>query len=311
MHGTRIIKREYQCASLLLQKGKQVVTLQGMIHWGTDEFFRQIQDQINQCRGIILFEDTNYLDPADLVKLSDEDFYELYKKMARSGNKTLEMMTKLLDLKYQWDMLRYPTSPHALCADASWHEMNEFNKYCRAISKESPSSTKKAPAREKTWDLLIKEDRAGRVLLFEIMYQCFRNWRTERKTGKTRIRLSALFERWNKYPGFKNPTKARGVFEDLISYYGSGDPDHEPEDRAFWFDKRERRVFDLVKKIEKLETVEEILILYGAGHLDALKKGLEKLGWKFTGTTTWKTVFVYPFCTTAEMMRALDSITSN
>lgn len=309
MHGNRIVNRQFQTASLIFNKGKQKLTLQGMIHWGTGEFFQKIQGLINQCNGIILMEDTHYLDPADLVKLNDEDFNQFCKMMKGRTNKTLEMMGKLLNLKYQWDVLKYPGPPHALCADTGWHEMNEFNKYSKATAKETGPFADKSSTREKTWDLLIKEDKIGSVLLSEIIHQCFKKRGSEKKGGKTKERLMRLFEKWNEHPGFKNAERAREVFQDLIDYYGSGDPDHEPEDKAFWFDKREQRVFKLVEKIEKLDYIDEILIIYGSGHFEALAKGLKRTKWKPTEEIMWNTPWIFPSYSIKEMMQALDSIT--
>ena len=121
MNGTRVWHRQFQIASMVFYKKEKILLLQGMFHWGTDDFFAAIQQKINACRGIILKEDTGYLDPAEILELDDDDFDMFCSQMDRKTDVVRAAMMVLLGLRYQWDILKYPGPPQALCADVNWH----------------------------------------------------------------------------------------------------------------------------------------------------------------------------------------------
>ena len=135
MNGTRVWNRQFQVASTVFYKKEKILTLQGMVHWGANDFFDVIQDKINLCKGIILKEDNGYLDPAELPDLDDANFDMYCHQLNKKTDKVREAIGSLLGLKYQWDVLKYPGPPRVLCADVNWHEAIAFDTYMHVTSR--------------------------------------------------------------------------------------------------------------------------------------------------------------------------------
>ncbi|MDP3769547.1 MAG: hypothetical protein Q8R40_01240 [bacterium] len=307
MDGYRIKGQDFQAASQAFGKNSQTLLLRGMLHWGTHEFFQSAQNLIDICNGIIVAEQTVYCGPTDLIALNDTDFDALCQSMKENTHNVIDVMTKLLGLYYQWNVVKYPPSPRMLCADISWQEMQGFRTYLKTVN---PHTSDKKIDQQKTWDLMIASGSPGTVLLYKIIHQCFKRLTHERRQGKVRLDLIKLFDAYHSKKGFCNPERAQKVFDNLIGYYGTGHWSVEPEENAFWFDKREQRVIKLIQKIEKLPYTKEILVLYGAGHFRPIKKLLIKNGWHALCDPVWSTAWTFPSCTTQEMMKALNTITS-
>lgn len=302
MRGYRIADHRFQGASQSFEKNGKKLNLVGMLHWGTNEYFQRVQGLINKCQqdqGSIIFEDTNFLDPPELITLSDDDFLKLNREMRRNGNPTHEMMYALLRVQYQWDTLRYPGPPHALCADVSFRERAAFDKYLEAIGEKHKDSAKDYETR----NLLMKSGEEGHILYSEIMRLSYAvEGRDYRKW------LFNKFDQWAKRPGFTNPQKAREILEWMTGGYGTGNPDSKPEWKAFLDEKREQRVLKLSEKVEPLDEIKEILVTYGAGHFYMLKRGMEKRKWRPASDIVWHTAWIFPQCTTTELIQALDSV---
>ena len=305
--GTRVWKREYQTASMVFYKNEQSLALQGMIHWGTPDFFRHIQQKINACVGIILKEDNGYLDPAALIELDDASFNMYCCDLDRKTDKVREVMKSLLGFDYQWDVLKYPGPPQSLCADVSWHEEAAFDRYMN-ITLQAGEGGHHYGDGDTAWDLLLACPEAGRVLLNGVMHRCFRL--LDRTSGmKAKEEMLNLFAEWSEGYRFRNSTKVWGLFHDLVCHFGSDTDEMEPEHKAFVFDKRESRVLKLVERIELLDYVSEMLIPYGAGHFESLRSGLKAMGWRPRGPMVWTTALTFAPTTPIAMLKALNALT--
>ena len=308
MNGMRVWNRELQAASMFFYKKEKRLLLQGMIHWGMEEFFRHIQDEIDACKGIIIKEDNGYLDPPGLLSLDDADFDFYCRTLNRGQDKIREVMNVLLGLTYQWDVLKYSGPPQTLCADVSWREEVAFDNYMH-VSSSAGQECSHEHDHESAWNMLLFSKAAARVLLNELIYQCFRL--LDHKTGtKPKEKMFDLFSQWSESYRFSNPRKAAGLFYHIVYHFGGDSDESEPEQKAFIFDKREGRVLQLVGKIEQLDYISDISVMYGAGHFDALCHGLKDLGWCHRGPITWTTAWKFFPSTKKAMLQALDRVTS-
>ena len=262
MNGTRVWNRQFQVASTVFYKKEKTLVLQGMSHWGAKEFFASIQHKVDICEGMILKEDSGYLEPAELIDLDDLDFDLYCLHLNKKADKVREVMKTLLDLNYQWDILKYPGPPQTLCADVSWREDAAFHSYMHMTS-QAHRSVDHAYDGEVSWDLFISSPAEARTLLSEVMYR-FYLILDRHKSLDVKEEMLALFSEWSETYHFKNSRKAAELFHSLVYYFGSDLGEREPEHKAFVFDKRESRVLKLVAKIERLDYVPEILITYGA-----------------------------------------------
>ena len=308
MNGTRVWNRRFQVSSTVFYKREKTLLLQGMVHWGANEFFCNIQHKIDVCKGIIVKEDTGYLDPAELLELDDDDFDMFCSQMDRKTDVVRAAMMVLLGLRYQWDILKYPSPPQALCADVNWREACAFDSYMHVTS-EASHNHRQEGLDETVWDMLISSGAQGSMLLNGLIYRCFQMI-DQRKVVHPREEMTELFLTWSEKHRFKNPRKASSLFYDIVRHFVSNFGELEPEQKAFLFDKRESRVLKLIEKIERLDYVPEILITYGAGHFDTLKRRIKSAGWKLHGSVAWTTVWTFAPSPIAAMMRALDAVTS-